>query len=324
MVFALLGSLIDAVAAGRRAREKSVTPVTLNDDAPATAGDFRRPLAHKGDDRFYDMHVPASYRPGTAVPLVLVLHGGGGSPAAARNTSAMDAVAAREGFIVVYPSGTGPDAPDSRLTWNILKSGTYATAQGKDDLGFIRKVLDDVQRRFSIDPKRIYAAGISQGGMMCYRFACDPDLSARIAAIAPVAAVMTVDPSDCKPSRPMPIMHFHGLEDKIIPYAGGIGERMKRIDPTERPGVPETLTFWLKRNKLDEKPRDRGSRGKAGFEDFGREGAPGEFILWRMENGGHTWPGGGTGQPEIFIGNVNRDISASELMWKFFQRHQLP
>lgn len=326
MIFAILGSMMDAWAGGRRKKSEApeLQPLTeSNSGAAAVAGDFRRDLSFGGDDRFYDVHVPPTYRPGTPVPLVIVLHGGGGSPTAVRGITGMDRVADQNNFIAIYPAGTGEKGRDTRLSWNILKSGTYATANKKDDLGFIRAVLKDVQARYSIDPKRIYATGISQGGMMCYRFACDPDLSGRIAAIAPVAAVMTVDPSDCNPSREMPIIHFHGLDDKFIPYDGGIGSRLERIDPVERPGVPETMKYWLAKNKAGTTPRLREKRGLADLQEFGGEASKGEVILWKLEDGGHTWPGGDSGLPEMFIGKVNRDVSASDLIWKFFTRHTL-
>ncbi len=326
MALGIFGTIMDAMAGGRRKKSETPEMQALNEQnsgANAIAGDFRRDVTFGGDDRFYDVHVPASYRPGTAVPLVMVLHGGGGSPSAVRGITGMDRVADQNNFIVIYPAGTGERGRDTRLSWNILRSETYATANNKDDLGFIRAVLKDVQSQFSIDSKRIYATGISQGGMMCYRFACDPDLSGRIAAIAPVAAVMTVSPADCKPSRAMPIIHFHGLEDKFIPYAGGIGSRLERIDPVERPGVPETMKYWLAKNGAGASPRVRDRRGKADLEEFGQDGSPGEVILWKLEDGGHTWPGGESGLPEMFIGKVNRDVSASDLVWKFFTRHSL-
>lgn len=288
------------------------------------AGDYRRELAFGGDARFYDIHVPASYVPGRRMPLVLVLHGGGGDPGAVRSITGFDTIADQNGCIVLYPAGTGEHGGAKRLSWNILKSGTYATKAGKDDLGFIRTILKDVQDGFAVDTKRVYATGISQGGMMCYRMACDPDLSSRIAAIAPVAAVMTVDPKACNASRPMPILHFHGLQDQFIPYAGGIGSKLERVDPVPRPGVPETMKYWQARNKVGDQARARSRRGVADGATYGREGDPGEIVLWTLGDGGHTWPGGESGLPEFYIGKVNRDIDASSAIWTFFQRHPLP
>lgn len=322
----IIGQSLDAFAGARRRREKNKEVTTLNESqkVPAgqqTAGNFRRDLSFGGDQRYYEMHVPASYKPGSKVPLVLVFHGGGGNPSAVRNTTGFDAVSDREGFVAVYPAGTGKNEDASRLSWNILLSDTPATQNKKDDLGFVRAVLKDVTARLSIDERRIFATGISQGGMMCYRLACDSDLSGRIAAIAPVAGVMTVPPGDCRPSRAMPILHFHGKNDAVVPYQGGQGGR---IDPVTRPSVADTMKFWLAKNKLGDTPRDRGNRGKALFQDFGKEGAPGEVTLWSLEDGGHTWPGGESGLPEFIIGKVNRDISATEIIWKFFSRHSLP
>ncbi len=321
----LLGLSMDADAGARRKKEKNVENKTLSDSDKAgggqQTGDFRRELSFGGDNRFYEIHVPASYKAGKKVPMVMVFHGGGGNPGAVRTTTGFDAISDREGFIVIYPGGTGKSEDARRLSWNILISETPATQNKKDDLGFVRAVLKDVQGQFSIDDRRIYATGISQGGMMSYRLACDPDLSGRIAAIAPVAGVMTVPTENCNPSRAVPIMHFHGMNDTVVPYDGSKGGRM---DPVTRPSVANTIKFWIAKNKLSDTPRDRGSRGKAAFQDFGKEGAPGEVRLWSLEDGGHTWPGGDSGLPEFVIGKVNRDISATEIIWKFFQRHQLP
>jgi len=319
------GLTMETHAGARRQKEKNVENKTLSDSGKSeggqSVGDFRRELSFGGDNRYYEIHVPASYKAGKKTPMVMVFHGGGGNPGAVRNTTGFDAISDREGFIVVYPGGTGKSDDAKRLSWNILISETPATQNKKDDLGFVRAVLKDVQGRFAIDESRIYATGISQGGMMCYRLACDPDLSGRIAAIAPVAGVMTVPAENCNPSRAVPIMHFHGKNDTVVPYDGSKGGRM---DPVTRPSVEKTIKFWIAKNKLAESPRDTGNRGKAAFEDFGKDGAPGEVKLWSLEDGGHTWPGGDSGLPEFVIGKVNRDISATEIIWKFFQRHELP
>ena len=161
--------------------------------------------------RTYIVHIPKGYDPKKPAPVVLALHG------AAMNGSMMvwftglNKKSDKAGFIVVYPSGTGTGP---FLTWN---AGGFKgkMAEGKaDDVAFIGKLLDDLGTVVKVDEKRVYACGMSNGGMMCYRLAAE--LSDRIAAIAPVAGTIAIDES--KPKRPVPVIHFHGTKDTFVPF----------------------------------------------------------------------------------------------------------
>jgi polyhydroxybutyrate depolymerase len=268
-----------------------------------------------GRERFAIVHLPHHRRPEKPAPLVLVFHGGGGFPDAIRFQSNMDAVSDREGFIAVYPAGTGI-LRNALLTFNAGTCCGYALEHHVDDVGFTAALLDALAKRYPVDPDRVYATGHSNGAMMAYRLACE--LSDRIAAIAPVSATMGV--RDCHPTRPVSVIHFHGLEDKNALFAGGKGP--KSFSQVDMRPVPDTIAEWVRLDGCPAEPTEtkRGAATRLAYGP-GRDGA--EVVLWKLANGGHTWPGGQVGRLEAWygVGNVNRDISASDLMWEFFRRH---
>ncbi|MFH1563457.1 MAG: PHB depolymerase family esterase [Nitrospirota bacterium] len=279
-------------------------------------GDYRRYLEFDGRKRFYDLHIPRKYNKEKSTPVVLVFHGGGGNPAQQRNDSQMDTVSDTHEFIVVYPAGTG-ESEDKLLTYNAGVCCGYAKENDIDDVGFTKALLDDLETLFHIDKKRIYASGFSNGAFMCYRLAME--LSDRIAAFAPVSGVLGVEPSTCKSNSPVSIIHFHGKADPNVVFNGGVGP--KAFEKISRRSVPETIQFWVTHNGCPKEPV-KGSRiGKAVCTIYGHGKEGSEVILWTLEDGGHTWPGGKSSLPERQVGKLNTDIFASELMWQFFERH---
>jgi len=278
-------------------------------------------IYHEGRERYYLLYRPASIPDHSAAPVLLAFHGGGGMPENMMEMTGFNSLADHHGFIAVYPSGSG--STPRRLFWNVLLSETYATENEVDDLGFITHVIDDVSTRVTIDTHRIYAAGFSQGGMLCYRLACDAALSGRIAAIAVVSGTMTVSPSSCAAQRPVPVISFHGKQDEFSNYGGGVAKSALRNDQVARPGVSESIRYWVGKGKLPAQPSASGSRGMAYMEQFGPDDSGFEVVSWSLENGGHTWPGSNANLPEWMMGEVNRDIEASVMIWDFFSRHPL-
>lgn len=297
------GASMCAVRTGRRGRRGEV-------------GDSEGHLEFQGRSRFYELHVPPGYRSGTPTPVVLVFHGGGGWPSAMRYQSGMDRVSDREGFIAAYPGGTG-FRKNRMLTFNAGICCSYAVERNVDDVGFTAAVIDDLAAHYTIDRDRVFATGLSNGAMMAYRLACE--LADRIAAVAPVSGTMGV--SNCAPSRPVSVMHFHGLEDQNSPYAGGIGKHS--VSGVIFRSVDETIRFWVQHDGCPQTPTTS-TQGECTRFAYGpcREGS--EVVLWRIGNGGHAWPGGKTTMLEkLIVGRVSNDISASDLMWEFFKRHTL-
>jgi polyhydroxybutyrate depolymerase len=282
-------------------------------------GDYERKILVGGMDRYYAIHVPTSYDRRRPTPVVLNFHGGGGSPKPQRKTSQMDPVSDRERFIAVYPQGTNKGFKlYPAYTWNAGTCCGWAQENHIDDVAYTAALLDDLSKVLNVNPKRVYATGLSNGAMMCYRLACE--LSDRIAAIAPVAGPMQMP--KCKPSRPISIMHFHGTADRYAPMVGGKGTRS--LPGQHFTSLDETIRFWLKFLRLEAKPRIV-RKGNAIGEYYGPGKGGAEVVLWKIAGGGHNWPGGKFGVlKERFFGKMTQDISATNLMWEFFKKHPLP
>jgi polyhydroxybutyrate depolymerase len=293
-------------------------------------GEYGRKISFGGLTRFYLIHVPPSYDKTKPVPVVLVFHGGGGYPDAIRYDSGMDRVSNREGFIVVYPGG----APGSKLfedrllIWNDGRP-FKGRQSGVDDVGFVQALLNDLANFFTIDPKRVYAAGISNGAQFCYRLA--QQLSNRIAAIAAVGGQRAVNDYFSPPPRPISIMQFSGLKDVYAPYYGGKSvERINKFETNLKP-VEAAVQSWATFDGCSSKPSEVKRIGQAVKTQWGPCKNNTEVVLWTLENGGHTWPGGRAMPSEtrgVFgapgVGPINQDISASNEMWQFFKRQTVP
>jgi polyhydroxybutyrate depolymerase len=264
-----------------------------------------------GQERTCLVHIPKGYDPKKPTPVVLALHGAAMNGPMMVWFSGLNKKSDEAGFIVVYPSGTGIGP---FCTWN---AGSFG-GKTADDVAFIGKLLDDLAAVVSVDEKRVFACGMSNGGMMCYRLAAE--LSERIAAIAPVAGTIAIDEST--PKRPVPVIHFHGTKDNLVPFEAAKG---KKSFPKLK-DVEESILTWVKLNGCEPEPKTD-TLSKDGDEmkvtrtryGGGKDGA--EVVLIVIDGGGHTWPGQ---QPPVeFIGKSAANISANDLMWDFFQRHSL-
>lgn len=289
-------------------------------------GDFERFLSHGGRNRSYIVHVPPGCDDTKPIPLVIVLHGGGGNAAGAMRMTGMSAKSDRERFIVVYPNGTGA-LTDRMLTWNAGNCCGYAFDRRVDDVGFIRALIARLESDFKIDPARIYVTGMSNGAMMAYRVACE--ISDKVAAIAPVSGALNCD---CRPKKPISVIIFHGTADKNVLYEGG--HPVKREDKRDRIDKPvsHAVAFWVGYDGCSPTPIKQ-EKGNITIETYpgGREGT--EVVLYTIKGGGHAWPGG-TGGPVLTVPLLRmvepmrrtpaiepRSISATELIWDFFKRH---
>lgn len=280
----------------------------------AWAGDTAYALTIQGRRRTYLLHHPASHPDASRLPLVLVLHGGMGTARGIQRVSGMNAAADREGFIAAYPQGSSWGGR-GRGTWNAGGCCGYAMHQQVDDVAFLRAVIDDIERRDRTDPARVYVTGISNGGMMAYRMACEA--AERISAIAPIAGAMHA-PS-CAPTHPVALAIFHGTADRHVPYEGGRGRaaRQERVDPS----VASAVAFWTAHNRCAA-PAEAALRGAVEQETYrGCDGGI-EVTLYRLIGQGHAWPGG---RRSWWLGDrPSRALSATDTMWEFFRRHRRP
>lgn len=262
------------------------------------------------------VHIPKSYSPLNPSPMVLVFHGAGTNATMTVSFTGMNKKSDAEGFIAVYPNGTGTGP---FLTWNAgVLQGDMASGK-PDDVAFVNQLLEELSGQINLDKKRIYATGISNGAMMCYKLASE--LGSKIAAIAPVAGTMNLD--EVKLKQPLPVLHFHGTEDTFVPFEGPNSRTPKFM---KFKSAEDTALIWAKANdcnltckEFDSKTFvDDGTKIKNKLYSNPVNGTEVHLII--IEGGGHTWPG----MPPMvnFIGKSTKNISANDKIWEFFKKYQ--
>lgn len=282
------------------------------------SGDYRRSLLSDGLRRTFLLHIPRGWSRQKPAPLVIVLHGGGGSGMRVAGLTRFSSLADRAGFVVAYPDGINGHWNDGRNVANFRSHREHI-----DDVGFIRRLIERLVGQLNLDSTRVYATGMSNGAMMCHRLGCD--LSERLAAIAPVCGALPEDlPESCSDGLPMPVLAVNGTEDPFVPWSGGgVGLLNKRGSVLS---VPASIRFWVNRNgcatepvetRLPQKDPRQGISTARDVYAAGRDQA--EVIAYRVEGGGHTWPGGS--ERTARFGKQSRDIDASEAIWEFFEKH---
>lgn len=300
-----------AVAAAVLSIVFSVAVVNICSGAAKAGGkDFSGELASGGRARTYLLHAPASYDGSKAVPLLIALHGGGGNADHMRKISGVDALSDREGFIAVYPDGTG-QSKNMMLTWNAGRCCAYAMDKKVDDVGFIRDLIAEMKKKYKIDGSGIFVTGFSNGGMLAYRLACEmPDV---LAAVAPVSGSLE---TECEPSAPVSMVIFHGTDDNNVPFEGGVGK--KALVRLAKKPVSYAVSFWAEHNKCKGGP-ERSGKGNIVVEKYGVCEKGTEVVLYKIIGGTHSWPGG----KRVYAveDEPTAEISATETMWAFFKAH---
>lgn len=279
-----------------------VVDVTTDPLVPLESGVYD--LTHEGLDRRFRLTVPDSAQPGS--PLVIVMHGYGGSAKSIQDYSAMDDLAQAEGFVAVYPQGV-EDQDGSRF-WQV--GYTFHAEQTVDDVSFMRALVDHLETSVGVDRDAVFATGMSNGGDMSFLLACEA--SDLVRAVAPVAGTMMANTlATCAPTAPPPILAINGTDDDVTFYDG---------DPTNSGGwgayadIPGVIDFWVGAHGLDQSETttledlDQGDGSVVFFERHWGASTDAEVWLYRVEGGGHDWPGPWG----------NGDIDASTEAWNFF------
>lgn len=269
----------------------------------ALTGDLDWKLSAGGQERVVRVHVPKGYDRAKPTPVVLNFHGLGSNAAEQILLSGMTDKGDQAGFIAVHPEGTGVSQ-----SWNAGACCGTAASGAVDDVGFVGKIIDELESKLCVDARRVFATGMSNGGFLSHRLACE--MSARIAAVAPVAGVLGVP--TCNPSRPMSVFQFHGTLDGLVPYAG---------NAAGFPSVMQTLSGWAGRSGCSVTPRETSKKGEITCVTFDGCKGGAEVNLCTVTGGGHTWPGG---VPVPSLGYTTTEINATDAMWDFFVKHPLP
>jgi polyhydroxybutyrate depolymerase len=251
--------------------------------------------------RMVRVHVPASYDPTKATPVVLNLHGYSGDGQSQITISKMLATSDANGFIALHPDGH-----HSPRGWNAGVCCGAAATSGTDDTAWLSSVLDEAESKLCVDTDRVFATGMSNGGFMAHRLACETD---RFAAIAPVAGVVGI--SNCNPSRPVAVMHTHGDADTLIPYTGG------GVNGNE--SVAATIDRWATKNGCTGAPAQTYQQGDATCMTRSSCTDNADVTLCTIAGGGHQWPGGVS--LGSFLGELSNDLDATNAMWAFFAAH---
>jgi polyhydroxybutyrate depolymerase len=255
-----------------------------------------------GTDREFDVLVPESYDAYTPTMLVLNFHGLLSNPNQQAGFSQMNEYAEAAGAIVVYPRGVGS-------SWNGGTCCGQAKNQEIDDVAFVRALVEHVSTMLCVAPKRVFATGMSNGGFMSHRLACEA--SDVFAAVAPVAGVLGVPTETCA-GRAVPIMQFHGTSDLLVPYDGG--------GATGSPSVDETIDFWTAHNGCASGPEVTFMQGDTTCETWSDCTDGAEVTRCRIDAGGHCWPG------NAFCpsGASTTEIHASAAALEFFAANPMP
>ena len=252
--------------------------------------------------RTYVLYLPEAYDGTARLPLVFDFHGYGANADEQLLYSAMVPLAERNRFAVVALNGQG-DPPHYNVR-PVTRLGEVS------DITVVRRLLDSLERRLCLDPRRVYATGMSDGGALAAALGCFA--SDRFAAVAPVAAL--VYDSLCNKAAPIPIMAFRGTADEIVPYAGG------RVGCCGNPVVHSTkadITSWARHNGCRPDPQVV-RRGEVETSAYSGCSGGADVVLHTIIGGGHTWPGA-VALPGL--GLTTRDIGASQAMWEFFVAH---
>jgi polyhydroxybutyrate depolymerase len=272
-----------------------------------------------GVQRRYLLVIPPGYDGKAAVPVVFVFHGKGSDGALEERVLGFTQLARTKNFISVYPDGL-------ELEWNGGRMRPISSESAKsDDVKFVSAMIDELEAHYKVDPKRIFAAGTSNGAIFCHTLAAR--LSERIAAIGPVSgSVGEAIPKHFRPMSPVSVISFNGIDDHLVPYAGHpyYGEGVL--------SVPDSVAFWVGVDGCDSTPTqtvdkpsplDDGLRIIRLFYGRGKNGS--EVSAFIISHGGHTWPGVPTDPTWArTAGKTAMSISATGLMWDFFEKHPKP
>ena len=277
-----------------------------------------------GDSGGYIRELPSGYTGRTAMPVVVDLHGYGVSAADMLTLTKLGSYGDRDGFITITPQ--------------VARHLPYwKTGFKSKDVAFVRGVINEVESTLCVDQNRLFVTGYSNGAIMASVLACVD--AAQVAAIAPVSGV--ANPADCNPSRPVPVVAFHGTADPLVSYTGGFGTAAYQLplppgtkgtisqllgnnvpQSTRGPSIPTTTAAWAKRDGCAATPATRVVAKDVALISYACPNGN-AVELYRIRGGGHTWPGSVLASKAKDLGETTMAISADKIIWTFFEAHPL-
>lgn len=303
------GPLLDRLRERRQAQASGVAEAGAS-MVPTTPGTHRLTLTWRGETRHWMLHVPQNLQSGRPTAVVYFFHGGGGNMEHGADDRLYGQVGAsdRLGHLVVFPNGHGRLKSGKLATWNAGNCCGAARDDQVDDVGFVRAIHAELSKRYQIDPRQVFAAGMSNGAMMSYRLACDAsDLFTAITTVAGTDNTRT-----CQPARPVSVLHIHARDDERVLFNGGAGKASEQV--TDFTSVAESVARWVKHDACQATPRT--VLNQAGVQCVEHDGCQGgsRVRLCVTETGGHAWPGGQKARG----GRGSEALSATDEMTRFF------
>ncbi len=263
-------------------------------------------IQHDGGTRAYRLHLPSGYDANQSYPFVYNLHGYTSNATEQEFYTGMNTTANENGFIVCHPDGL-------QNSWNVGFAGT----SGADDVDFLVTLIDSLSAAYSINQDRIYSTGMSNGGFMSYKLACEAsDVFAAVASVT--GSMVPTAPAQCNPDRKVPVMQIHGTADATVQYNG-----------TAFISIPidDLIDFWTEMNECADEPTvidientntsDNSTAQRIEYTDCADDT---EVVFYKIENGGHTWPDAVIDLPFLV---TNRDFNANDVIWEFFNRFDI-
>lgn len=264
-------------------------------------------IVSSGHEREYLLYVPKSYDPAKPAPLVISMHGATLWPTVQRDMTRWNTVADDHGVIVAYPLGLG-----ILPVWQMSRRAPGLPR----DARFIADLIDTLAATHHIDPTRVYADGLSNGAGMAFVLSCT--LADRIAAVGMVSSALLLPFESCANDHPVPLIAFHGTHDPVAPYDGGTSW----VAPGTFPSVSSFVAAWGRRNRCAPHPVESEIAADVSRRSYHSCAENSDVVLYTIQGGGHTWPGGGK-MPEWFVGPNTHSVSATNEIWTFFRDHPL-
>lgn len=300
---------------------------THSRDKHVEPGSHTLAIAVNGLERTYIVYVPATYKPQMPSPLVIMLHGGGGTARAALWETEWAVKAEKEGFLAVFPNAMArdPAQPSSFASnpqlWNDGSDRFYYGQKAPDDVGFIAAMLDDLSARFAVDERRVFVTGFSNGASMSFRVGAE--LSDRIAAIAPVAGALWFDPPMFK--HPVSMCYITGTADPLNLIEGGVPKLATgvsdRVRAKPKPPVRDSISKWTKALGSPAATASTSDANGVRTETYSPGLGTAEVVYIAVDGLGHTWAGGRSLLPESMVGKTSNKIRATDVIWEFFRKH---
>ncbi len=276
-------------------------------------GDYDFSLQFDSITRKYLLHIPKSYDKDKVTPLILAFHGGMGTAETMAENYGLKQKSDKEGFVVAFPNGASRLPSGKIATWNAGNCCGYAVESNSDDVGFVKAVIEDIKKKVNIG--KIFATGMSNGGMLSHRLACEmPDTFTAIAAVAG-----TNNYDGCNSSKPISVMHIHGLKDDHALFYGGCGPACIVGSETEFVSVPDTISKWVDRNNCDKNPQSVIVNENTYYDLYSKCDGGVQVKVYVVKDGGHSWPGTKKAPNPLEKSAPSQTISATDEIWDFFK-----